>query len=239
MRRAWSTSSCCWWATITTVCATSMMVSAAPSARRRCGLDHASFILPTSFLTSCDDKGQRARARQRRTSMSDVLPGTTGQLASADRCGEGLKHVTGAAQARARNLVHLLRRLLSGHNRFACDGPGTALNGRPVDDPVACHLCVRHSRRRCTSSGRCPQLRPHCPAPRAGGIPSSACRRSRLVRGEGLTRSRRSDSVLPVLPARAVLSVRAVLAVLPVRAVLAWRADRATGTGGAGGTGRP
>lgn len=30
--------------------------------------------------------------------MSDVLPGTTGQLASADRCGEGLKHVTGAAQ---------------------------------------------------------------------------------------------------------------------------------------------
>lgn len=146
MRRAWSSSICCWWATITTACATSMTVSAAPIARRRCGLRHASFILPISFLTLCDDKEQRARARQRRTSTSSVLPGATGHATSADHCGEGLKHVTGAAQAGVRNHVHLLRaplrraekpkrchglrRLLSSHNRYECDGTGTAPGGR-------------------------------------------------------------------------------------------------------------
>lgn len=146
MRRAWSSSSCCWWATSTAACATNMTASAAPTARRRCGLRHASFRLPTSFLTLCDDKEQRARAPQRRTSTSSVLPGATGPPTSANHCGEGMKHVTGAAQAGVRNHVHLLRaplrraekpemghglrRLLSGHHRYECDGPGTAPNDR-------------------------------------------------------------------------------------------------------------
>lgn len=255
MRRAWSWSICCWWATITAVCATSMMVSAAPIARRRCGLRHASFVLPTSFLTLCDDKGQRAK----RAAKADVYverpprgdrtphfsPSLRGEAEARHGRSAGGRERTcsltsGARSAREEpKMRHGLRRPLSAHNRYERDGPGTAPGGRLT-------IPRRATGASGTIGGATP-IRALSTTPTALSGPAQGRNTLRCTPQESASAAecltcswrRRNDSILPVLPGRAVLPVRALLPVLPVRAVLACRADRATGTRGTRGTRRP